>query len=84
VQNKANSPQASGGASTLWKRSYGTLDMHKVSGKQSQYPAPPGGPGLGGRGPWGVVQTKPIPLEGQERWRQTKPICETPTWEGTG
>lgn len=32
--------------------------------KQSQFPAVPGGTGLGGRGPWNVVQTKPMDGEG--------------------
>jgi hypothetical protein len=38
VRNKANSSGAARGTSVLWKRSYGALDTHKASTKQSQFP----------------------------------------------
>ena len=46
--NKANSAEVEGWASTRWRRSYGQLNMQKVSMKQSQY-AP--GEGIGGASP---------------------------------
>jgi hypothetical protein len=37
VRNKANSAQAAGRTSTLWKKTYGELNMQETSVKQSQF-----------------------------------------------
>jgi hypothetical protein len=38
VRNKANSVEATGRASTWWKKTYGELNMQETSAKQSQFP----------------------------------------------
>ncbi len=49
-----------GGASAWQRKGNDESNTQMAPAKQSQSPVVPDGPGPGGWGPWGVVQTKPI------------------------